>query len=96
MKRAGLTKSDVKRRLWQESKIVANRYATKDYVRAQHTRRPELGEIGPNTLLPISIDAEDIGIIVAGGPGTHSVYVPTFGQTRAVTCAINDIRTEAH
>ena len=29
--------------------------------------------------------AEDIAIIVAGGPGTHSVYVPTFGQTRAVS-----------
>jgi hypothetical protein len=96
MKRAGLTKSDVKRRLWEESKMIASRYASKDYVRAQHTRRPELGQIGPDTLLPISIKAEDIGIIVAGGPGTHSLYVPTFGQTRAVTRAIDDVRSEAH
>ena len=29
-------------------------------------------------------------IMVAGGPGKHSVVVPTFGATRAVTVAIND------
>jgi hypothetical protein len=71
--------------------MVASCFAVKDYVRAQHTRRPELGEIGPETLLPISVEAEEIGIIVAGGPGTHSVYVPTFGQTRAVTRLIDAI-----
>jgi hypothetical protein len=89
MKRGGLTKSDVKRRLWEMSTMAASRFAMKDYVRAQHTRRPERGEIGPETLLPISVEAEEIGIIVAGGPGTHSVYVPTFGQTRAVTRLID-------
>jgi hypothetical protein len=89
MKRAGLSKSDVKRRLWEQSKMAASRYAAKDYMRAQHTRGPELGEITPDTLLPISKDPADIGIVVAGGPGTHSVYVPTFGHTRAVTRAID-------
>ena len=44
-----------------------------------------IGPIGPDTLLPISPRPEDIGIIVAGGPGTHSVYVPCFGNSRAVT-----------
>ena len=83
--RAGLSKSDVKRTLWERSKMAAGRFAAKDYVRAQHTRGPDLGEIGPDTPIPISPTANEIGLIVAGGPGTHSVYVPTFGQTRAVT-----------
>jgi hypothetical protein len=83
--RAGLSKSDVKRALWERSKMAAGRFAAKDYVRAQHTRGPDLGEIGPDTPIPISPTANEIGLIVAGGPGTHSVYVPTFGQTRAVT-----------
>jgi len=86
--RGGLGKSDVKRRLWEQSKMTANRYAAKDYARVQHTRGPELGAIGSDTALPISPRPDDIGIVVAGGPGTHSVYVPTFGQTRAVTRAI--------
>jgi hypothetical protein len=28
---------------------------------------------------------EDLIVIVAGGAGKHSQYVPTFGNTRAVT-----------
>ena len=91
MKRAGLSKTDVKRRLWEQSKMPAGRYAAKDYMRVQHTRRSELGEIAPDTPLPISVTAEEIGIVVAGGPGTHSVYVPTFGHTRAVTRKIDDV-----
>ena len=29
-------------------------------------------------------------IVVAGGTGKHSMYLPTFGGTRAVTRAITD------
>ena len=85
LQRDGLSKIDVKHRLWELSKMPAHRLAAKDYQRAQHSRRSELGEIGDGSLLPISVTPDDIGIIVAGGPGTHSVYVPTFGNTRSVT-----------
>ena len=27
---------------------------------------------------------EDVMVIVAGGPGKHSMFVPTFGATRSV------------
>jgi hypothetical protein len=91
LQRAGLQKAEVKRRLWEQSRMPAMRQAAKDHLRVQHTRGPELGGMEPDTLLPISPGPEDIGIIVAGGPGTHSVYVPTFGQTRAVTRAIEPI-----
>ena len=89
MQRGASSKLELKRRLWNESKIAAGRFAAKDYARLLHTRKPELGEIGPDTLLPVSVSFDEIGIIVAGGPGTHSVYVPTFGQTRAVTRLID-------
>ena len=49
------------------------------------TRRAELGEIGPETLIPVAPAPDGIGLIVAGGPGTHSVYIPAFGNTRSVT-----------
>ena len=32
--------------------------------------------------------AEDILIVVIGGAGKHSAYIPTFGATRAVTRAL--------
>ncbi len=86
--RAGLNKAEVKHRLWELSKIPASRYAAKDLMRLKHTRGAELGTISTiseDTLIPISYTPHDIAIIVAGGPGTHSVYVPTFGHTRSVT-----------
>ena len=83
--RGGLGKAEVKRRLWEFSKMPASRFAPKDYARAKHTRGSELGDFSPDTAVPITRRAEDIGVIVAGGPGTHSVYIPSFGQTRAVS-----------
>ena len=65
--------------------MPAGRMAEKDLLRVQDSRGAELGEIGPDTLLPVSHRPEDIRFIVAGGPGTHSVYVPSFGNTQAVT-----------
>ena len=85
LKGAGLSKSEVKRRLWEQSKMTAGRLAAKDLARTQAGRSAELGAIGPDTMLPISTQPELIGIVVAGGPGTHSVYVPSFGITRSVT-----------
>jgi len=85
LRSGGLSKDDVKRGIWEQSKMEAGRFARKDYDRAQHTREKELGGFAPDTPVPISPTPGEIGIIVAGGAGTHSVYVPTFGQTRAVS-----------
>jgi hypothetical protein len=63
----------------------AGRMAAKDLARTQTGRTGELGTIDENTLLPVSSAPELIGLVVAGAPGTHSVYVPSFGDTRSVT-----------
>lgn len=48
-------------------------------------RIAELGEIVPDTMLPICPSPDRFGILVAGGPGTHSIYVPSVADTsRAV------------
>ena len=83
--RGGYDKVTLKEAIWAQSKMPASSFARKDYDRAEHTRSSELGGFAQDTLVPISPSPRDIGIIVAGGPGTHSVYVPTFGQTRAVS-----------
>ncbi|HKA46439.1 MAG TPA: hypothetical protein VKF40_30880 [Burkholderiales bacterium] len=88
--RAGLDKAEVKRRLWEASKVPASYMAAKDLLRVHDSRTAELGTIGPDTLLPICHNSEDIWLMVAGGPGTHSVYVPCFGNSRAVTRVIKD------
>jgi len=83
--RAGMSKNDVKRVLWEKSLMPAHRMTGPDLGRTRDSRTVELGTLQPDTLLPIAKQAEDIMIIVAGGPGTHSVYVPCFGNSRAVT-----------
>ena len=83
--RGGLTKAGFRRRLWEASKMRADLMAGKDLQRVVDSRSSELGPIGPDTLLPISTKPEEIGVMVAGGPGTHSVYVPCFGNSFAVT-----------
>ena len=85
LKRDGLSKADVKRRLWEQARLAASRLSAKDFARVQTGRRAELGEIDQHTLLPISLAPDDINFIVAGGPGTHSVYVPGMGHVRSVT-----------
>ena len=87
--REGLSKRDVKLKLWEMSKLHVDRLAAKDRMRLQHTRGAELGQFSADTKIPISIKPEEVSIIVAGGPGTHSVHVPTFGHTRSVTKKIN-------
>ena len=91
LKRDGLSKADVKRGVWEHAKMAAGRMAVKDFERTRNARRAELGEIEPHTLLPPSTLPEDIGILVAGGPGTHAVCIPSYGNMmRSVTCEVID------
>jgi len=84
-RRAGMSKADVKRQLWERSKMRASSMTERDLLRIRDSRSAELGTIGPETLLPVSHEPAGIQLLVAGGPGTHSVYVPSFGNTQAVT-----------
>ncbi len=88
--RAGWDKARVKRELWQRSKMAVRQLSVKEIDRARASRTGELGELSADTLLPISPSADDIQLIIAGGPGTHSVYVPCFGNSRAVTRRVGD------
>ena len=85
---AGLSKADVRRELWLRSRMPAGRMSDLDLARVLDSRREELGEIGPDTLLTIARAPEDIGLLIAGGPGTHSVYVPCFGNSKAITVEV--------
>lgn len=80
------TKEKLKRGLWEASKMQGREMTLMDLERTRQGRASELGEIDADTWLPVSARPEEIGILVAGGPGSHHcVYVPSFGDTRAVT-----------
>jgi len=88
LKAGRLSKRDIKERLWQLTRMPARHLSGKELLRAQASRADEYGDIAPHTMLSLSRTPDDIWFIVAGGPGTHSVYVPCFGNSRAVTRVI--------
>ncbi len=81
----GYDKARVKARLWELTKMPAGRMSVKDLLRVRDSRSQEFGKISDETLLTIAHRPEDIMLLVAGGPGTHSVYVPCFGNSNAIT-----------
>lgn len=87
--RAGYSKDEVKRRLWELSKMPASKLTHRDFERARWLRKQELGDIQTETPLPIAPRPADINIIVAGGAGTHSTYLPSFGISLATTRLIH-------
>lgn len=41
-----------------------------------------------DALCPIVGKPEDIHVVVTGGPGKHSAFIPTFGTSKSVTRSI--------
>ena len=82
---AGLNRQQVQQQLWSRSMMTAGEFTHADFLRTASMRAAEFPQLTPQTRIPPSRTPADIGIVVAGGPGTHSVHVPTFGETRAVS-----------
>lgn len=85
----GYTKSDVQRILWEASQQPFSVFtqAVGDYW-VRPTWEPHLGTLQSDTMIPITRNPEDIRLVVAGGASIHTVFMPTFGDTRCVTVPV--------
>ena len=63
LKREGLSKLDVKKRLWELSRLSAARLSAKDFGRVVGDRRGELENLGPDSMLTVSVKPDDISVI---------------------------------
>jgi hypothetical protein len=85
----GLSKDDVKRILYEEARVPLDRFSAENIERRMLRKFPERYKDRPlDTPVTVAQCWEDMMVIVAGGPGKHSMYVPTFGGTRSVTRAV--------
>ena len=74
----GFTKADIRDWLHHHARVPLERYTGA-------TMLERFGQI-PDGPVPMVATPEDLAIIVLGGPGKHSSWVPTFGgATRSVT-----------
>ena len=80
----GFTKADIRDWLHRHARVPLERYT-------EATMLERFGQI-PGAPIPMVATPEDLAIIVLGGPGKHSSWVPTFGgATRSVTREIESI-----
>ena len=95
IQRDGFSKQAVKQFIFEKATIPL-RWVSKGNMKWFTRHNPQrFSNLKAGDEIPIVDRAEDIGIVVAGGKGRHSVVLPTFGgHTRAVTVPITDSRGE--
>ena len=83
---AGLTKADIKRRLFEEARLPLSAFSPETVDDVLKVRRPQWGfaDRNPSGMVPMADAPGDFTILVAGGEGQHSVLMPTFLAPRPV------------
>ncbi|MBI4080986.1 MAG: hypothetical protein HY423_00105 [Candidatus Lambdaproteobacteria bacterium] len=83
--RGGFTRQDVQQFLWEKARSPL-RLLMRSHEPNRFGNYPKwVDTANPDELIPITGRAEDIHVLVSGGPGPHSSFVPTFGFYRSVT-----------
>jgi hypothetical protein len=83
----GLKKSDVKQYLYDNGRVPLAKFSRENAERRLMRRFPERFK-DINATVPMAHSADDFIVMVIGGAGKHSAWIPTFGGTRAVTMPI--------
>jgi hypothetical protein len=83
--RDGLSKAEVKRRLWELARVPLRDFSPENQEIIRRERAALYASVGADTPVHIADRPDDLMLIVVGGPGGHSALITTFGHTRAVT-----------
>ncbi|OGA42744.1 MAG: hypothetical protein A3G24_18180 [Betaproteobacteria bacterium RIFCSPLOWO2_12_FULL_62_13] len=85
----GYAKADVKRFLQEHAQLPLGRFSKENIERRLRVKLKErYATASLDALVPMVQRAEDIIIVVIGGAGKHSAFIPTFGATQSVTRAL--------
>jgi hypothetical protein len=85
---SGWSKGDVKRAVWEQARVPLDRFSPENLGRFAVIDPARFRDAPPGTTAQLAARFEDVMVIVAGGPGKHSAFVPTFGATRSVTVVV--------
>ncbi|MDH5534906.1 MAG: hypothetical protein OEZ08_04940 [Betaproteobacteria bacterium] len=82
----GMSKAEVKRWLFDRASLPMSKFSKEGIERRFRRKRADKFANAPlDTPVRMVGKPEDLIVIVTGGAGKHSQYVPTFGNTRAAT-----------
>jgi hypothetical protein len=80
----GLSKRDVQQFLFERARNPVGTLKLRAMYKAENW--PDwVNQEDDEALCPIVGQPEDIHIVVTGGPGKHSAFIPTFGTSKSVT-----------
>ncbi len=89
LSKGGFSKRDVKEYLFNSACTPIEQFSRDNVENVLKKRRPHLFEKEmPTCIRPID-KPDDLIVLVVGGPGKHSVFVPTFGVNWSVTRIIS-------
>jgi len=82
----GYGKKEIREYLFEHARVPLGEFSQENI---DNRFRRKYGDAPLDLLIPIFKRPEDLLIAVVGGPGKHSVVIPTFGATQAITRAIS-------
>ncbi len=84
---AGFTREDVSHYLYERARMPAAvfRHHFEELAWTQWMK-----SVPDDHALPMTGDPDNIRVLVAGGPGKHTLVVPSWGMTRSVTMPVDD------
>jgi hypothetical protein len=85
MARDGIGKKDIQNALFERARIPLARFAARSVRGLHHRRERWFAEVGDADHIGIADRPPDVHIVVAGGAGIHSLFVPTAFSHRPVT-----------
>jgi hypothetical protein len=81
---SGMSKADVQKFLYERARNKVGLLKLRAMYKAENW--PDwVDQNDDEALCPIVGKPEDIHIVVTGGPGKHSAFIPTFGTSKSVT-----------
>ena len=87
----GMSKADVQKFLFERARNKVGLLKLRAMYKAENW--PDwVDQSDDEALCPIVGKPEDIHIVVTGGPGKHSAFIPTFGTSKSVTRKIQPRR----
>jgi hypothetical protein len=83
--RDGIGKTEFRNALFERARIPLTRFAARSVKGLEHRRERWFAEVGDKDHIGIADRPQDIHIVVAGGAGIHSLFVPTAFSYGPVT-----------
>jgi hypothetical protein len=87
---SGWSKRDFKRAFWDRARVPMSVFSAENLARFSVIDPARFRDAAAQAMAVLAPSADDVMVVVVGGPGKHSAFVPTFGATRSVTVRVED------